>query len=135
MAVKAKVLRFSATVHDDGRAAAEKHGAASLPGEWTAEHLVLVALAKCSLTSLAHFARQSGATAEGSAVARGTVTLDEEDDAYRFVELEIDLDVRLEPEPDDVPTLLERAVWGCFIGQSLKSKPLYRWRVNGREVE
>jgi organic hydroperoxide reductase OsmC/OhrA len=135
MAVKAKVLRFSAAVHDDGRAAAEEHRPAALPGEWTAEHLVLVALAKCSLTSLAHFARQSGSTAEGSAVTRGTVTLDEEDDAYRFVELEIDLDVRLEPEPDDVPALLERAAWGCFIGQSLKSKPVYRWRVNGRSVE
>lgn len=134
MAVKAKVLQFAATLHDDGRAAAEEHEPASIPGEWTAEHLVLVALAKCSLTSLAHFARQSGSTAEGSAVTRGKVTRDKSADAYRFVELQIDLDVRLEPEPDDVPTLLQRAEWGCFIGQSLKSKPQYTWRVNGREI-
>ena len=134
MVVKAKVLEFAASLQEDGRAAAEDHEPASIPGDWTAEHLVLVALAKCSLTSLAHFARQSGSTAEGSAVARGKVTRDEVDDAYRFVEMEIELDVRLEPEPDDVPTLLERAEWGCFIGQSLKAKPAYGWRVNGREV-
>lgn len=134
MEVKAKVLRFSATLENDGRAAAEEHEPAAIPGDWTAEHLVLVALAKCSLTSLAYFARQSGSTAEGSAVTRGKVTRDESDDAYRFVEMQIELDVRLEPEPDDVPTLLQRAEWGCFIGQSLKSKPQYTWRVNGRDV-
>jgi organic hydroperoxide reductase OsmC/OhrA len=134
MAVKAKVLQFATTLREDGRAAAEENEPAALPGEWTAEHLVLFALAKCSLTSLGHFARQRGATAEGSAVTRGTVTRVDEEDVYRFVEIEIDLDVRLEPEPDELPALLQRAEWGCFIGQSLKSKPQYRWRVNGRDV-
>ena len=134
MAVKAKVLKFAASLGEDGRATAEEHDPQSLPGEWTAEHLVLIALAKCSLTSLGYFARQRGSTAEGSAAVRGSVTLREDEEAYGFVEIEIELDVRIEPEPDDVRDLLDRAEWGCFIGQSLKPKPAYRWRVNGREV-
>jgi organic hydroperoxide reductase OsmC/OhrA len=134
MAVKAKVLNFSASLDADGRASAEKHEPQSLPGEWTAEHLVLIGLAQCSLTSLGYFARQRGSTVDGSADVRGSVTLREDEEVYGFVEIEIELDVRIEPEPDDVRELLDRAEWGCFIGQSLKPKPAYRWRVNDREV-
>ena len=126
-------MKFAATLGEDGRATAEDHEPQSVPGEWTAEHLVLIALAKCSLTSLGYFCRQRGSSVEGSASMRGSVTR-REDDAYGFVEIEIELDVRLEPEPDDLGGLLDRAEWGCFVGQSLKPKPTYRWRVNGREV-
>lgn len=133
MAVKPKVLRFAAALHEDGRASAEDGDPTQIPGGWEAEHLVLAGLAKCSLTSLRHFARQRGATAEGSARTHGEITR-REDGSWGFVEITIELDVTVEPEPDDVPDLLAKAEWGCFIGGSLRPKPEYRWRVNGRDA-
>lgn len=135
MAVKAKVLEFAVALGADGRSSADDHEpATAFGGEWTAEHLVLAGLAKCSLTSLGHFARQRGSTADGSAATHGRVTK-REDGAYGFVEIECSLDVTLEPEPDDLAAVLEQAEWGCFVGQSLQPKPAYRWRVNGREID
>ena len=133
MAVKPKVLRYAAALDERGRASAEGGDDFAIPGGWEAEHLVLAGLARCSLTSLRHFARQRGSAADGSAKVNGAITR-RDDGSWGFVEIAIELDVTIEPEPDDVPELLAKAEWGCFVGASLRPKPQYRWRVNGRDA-
>ncbi|HZB24053.1 MAG TPA: OsmC family protein [Gaiellaceae bacterium] len=134
MPVRAKVLEFAASIDAEGRVAAEDCRMLELPPEWTAEHLLLAALLRCSLTSLRYHAKRIGSTASGGGSARGTITQRSTDGRYAFVEIDADLDVTLEPAPDDVGELLLKAERDCFIGASLTAKPSYRWRVNGADL-
>jgi organic hydroperoxide reductase OsmC/OhrA len=108
----------------------------TLGEESSAEHLLLAGLARCSISSLAYFARQKGLEAHASALASGTVTRREDDDRYGFVSIECQMEVRLdgELEPDELRSLVRTAEWGCFVGASLKPAPRYTWRVNGRAL-
>ena len=98
---------------------------------WTPEHLVLAALARCSLAALAHHARRDGVSVEASATARGSVSR-RDDGSWGFVEIECAVDALLDPEPPDPRELLARAERGCFIGASLEPRPRYAWTVNDR---
>jgi hypothetical protein len=69
-----------------------------------------------------------------SAQANGIITKRESDERYAFVEIEVELDVALEPAPDNVRELLARAERDCFVGASLTVTPDYRWTVNGENV-
>lgn len=133
MPVKVKVFEYAVTLHEDGRASAEDHDPIAFGGEWSPEHLVLAGLAKCSLTSLRHFARHGRSVADGAVATTGTVTR-RDDGSYGFVDIECALDVTVEPEPDDLGELIAKAEWGCFVGSSLLPKPRYSWRVNGKDV-
>ena len=132
--MRAKVLEFEASIEDDGRLAAEACPPLKLPPEWTAEHLLLTALLRCTLTSLRYHARRVGAEVRGDGSAHGTVTKRETDGRYAFVSIEADLTVEIEPAPtdDELDELLVKAERGCFIGASLSTKTSYRWTVNGR---
>lgn len=136
MSIRAKVLEFEASITSDGRVSAEGCPPLQLGREWTAEHLLLAALLRCSLTSLRYHAKRIGAEARGSGSARGTITKREEDERYAFVEFGVSLEVELAPTPpeDEVAALLAKAERDCFIGASLTVTPRYAWRVNGREV-
>ncbi len=135
MNVRAKHFDYWISLDDGGALSADGHPV-TLEGDAGAEHLLLAALARCSISSLDHFAGQKGIEVHASAHASGTVTRRSEDDRYGFVNIECKLDVRLEPEPPEAELrpLLESAEWGCFIGASLKPAPSYRWRVNGRDL-
>lgn len=135
MAVRAKHFDYWISLDESGTLSADGNPA-RIEGDASAEHLLLAALARCSISSLEHFAGQRKIEVGASAYASGTVTRREEDDRYGFVELECKLDIRLEPEPDaeELKSLLQSAEWGCFIGASLKPAPRYRWRVNGRDL-
>jgi organic hydroperoxide reductase OsmC/OhrA len=98
---------------------------------WTPEHLVLAALARCSLAALDHHARKDGISVEASATARGAISR-RDDGSWGFVEIECAVDAQLDPEPSDTRNLLARAERGCFIGASLAPPPRYVWTVNGR---
>ena len=108
----------------------------TIGGDISAEHLLLTALARCSISSLEHFARQKDLELTASAYASGTVTRREDPERYGFVSIECKLDVRLVGElaDDELRNLLESAEWGCFIGASLDPAPKYSWRVNGRDL-
>ena len=136
MPVRAKTLEFEAQLDRGGRVSAEDCPALELPDEWTAEHLVLAALLRCSLTSLRHHAERAGLDAVGSGTASGAVTKREEDGRYAFVEIETSFDVEIAPAPDAnaLAELLAKAERDCFIGASLRVKPSYRWRVNGGDI-
>jgi organic hydroperoxide reductase OsmC/OhrA len=109
---------------------------ATIGGDVSAEHLLLTALARCSISSLEHFARQKDVEVSASAYASGTVTRREDQERYGFVSIECKLDVQLTGELADegLRDLLASAEWGCFIGASLDPAPKYSWRVNGRDL-
>ena len=135
MAVRAKHFDYWITLDESGKLSAD--GEAMDIGEAAAaEHLLLAALARCSLSSLSYFARQKGIEAHGSAFASGTVTRREEDDRYAFVNFDCRMEIELEGKLEDpeLRQLLESAEWGCFVGASLNPSPRYKWRVNGRDL-
>jgi organic hydroperoxide reductase OsmC/OhrA len=134
MAVRAKLLRYAASIDADGRLCAEDRGPIELPADWQAEHLLLTALIRCSLTSLDYHARRAGSSAAGTGKASGEITKRESDGRYAFVEIRVNLEVTLDPQPDAVEELLAKAERDCFVGASLTATPRYRWRVNGRAV-
>jgi organic hydroperoxide reductase OsmC/OhrA len=125
---KPKTFEYAVEVDRGGRLTVPG-GAQLEPGEgWTPDHLLLAALVLCSIQSLRFHARRAGheVTATGSAsglVERGG------DGRFRFTEIDVALDVHLDPpttEPDDLIALAER---DCFVGASLTAKPRYAWRV------
>jgi organic hydroperoxide reductase OsmC/OhrA len=133
--IRAKHFEYWISLGEDGALAAEGQPV-PLDDEVSAEHLLLGGLARCSMSSLAYFARQKGVEVDGSALASGTVTRRDEDDRYGFVDIECKMDVRVEGDlsDDDLRSLVKSAEWGCFVGASLRPAPRYRWRVNGREL-
>ncbi|MBA3413102.1 MAG: OsmC family protein [Actinobacteria bacterium] len=108
----------------------------ALPEQWTPEHLVLAALARCSLASLAFHVRRAELDFVASATASGAVAR-REDGGWGFVDLECALDVELEPAlpQEELSALVARAERGCFVGASLSPRPQYRWQLNGQRLE
>ena len=135
MQERARVFTYGVTIDRDWVARSDE-GGSQLRREpaWSPEHLLLVALARCLLTSLEHHARRGDTSLSGSAVARGRVTRRESDGRYAFVKIDAELDVTLDPAPQDVRELLARAERDCFVSASLNLTPSYAWTVNGEEV-
>lgn len=135
MAVRAKHFDYWISLDERGELTADGDPV-TIGGDITAEHLLLTALARCSISSLEHFARQKDVDVTTSAYASGTVTRREDQERYGFVSIECKLDVQLAGElaDDELRNLLESAEWGCFIGASLDPAPKYSWRVNGRDL-
>jgi organic hydroperoxide reductase OsmC/OhrA len=137
MAAKPKVLEFDVTVDRD-RTATSGRGGAEIRGEqaWSAEHLLLAGLVRCTLASLDHAAQWAGLEALGSGTAHGTVTKRDEDGLYAFVEVDSHLEIELAPAPaaHDVRELIAKAERGCFVGNSLTATPRYRWTVNRQDI-
>lgn len=136
VAVRAKVLEYEAEIDVHGQVSAEDCPPFSLPDEWEAEHLLLAALLRCSLTSLRYHAKRLGAQSRGGGRAAGTITKRHADGRYAFMEIEAALEVELEPEPPagELRELLAKAEHDCFISASLSLQPSYVWRVNGAHV-
>jgi uncharacterized OsmC-like protein len=137
VAVKAKELRFAIELTAGGELK-EEHGVTlDTPAEWSAEHLLLAALVRCSLQSLGYHARLKGLqVGPATGRARTLVTKREADDRYAIVDADVELEVEIqpEPEPDALANLLALAERDCFIGSSLTAAPSYRWAVNGRTI-
>lgn len=135
MAVKAKELRFEVELDAAGRGTLAGGPELELPEAWSPEHLVLASLVSCTLTSFRYAAGRRGAAGEGSGRATGIVTRRADDGRFAFVEIDVHLDVRVDPVPAaGIDDLLAHAQRGCFIGNSLTAKPRYRWTVNGAAV-
>jgi organic hydroperoxide reductase OsmC/OhrA len=132
MPAKAKEFRYAIDLGEDGVLRTEDGTPFSSDPAWSPEHLVLAALIRCSLKSLAHHGRRAGidvSDAHGS--ARGLVAKRGSDERYAVVESEVELTVRLTPEPgaDELAQLLAKAERDCFVGASLNATPTYRWAV------
>ena len=133
MTVRAKHFEYWITLDEDGLTA---DGEPMQLADASAEHLLLAGLARCSIQSLAYFARQRNLEVRTSAYASGTVTRRADDDRYGFAEIECRMEVELGGELDDdaLRSLLQSAEWGCFVGASLRPAPRYKWRVNGLDL-
>jgi organic hydroperoxide reductase OsmC/OhrA len=134
--VRAKRFEYAIAVDRAGRLTAEGGGRLDPEEVWTADHLLLAALARCTIESLRFHAGRAGLDAIASAEASGVVTKREQDGRYAFVEIDCALDVELDttPAPADLDRLIELAERDCFVGASLTVAPRYRWRVNGTAV-
>jgi uncharacterized OsmC-like protein len=132
----AKRFEYAASLDAEGRLLA--NGEAPLtPGDpWTPEHLVLAGLMRCTLKSLGFHAERARISVRGGAAAEGVVTKRDEDGRFAFVEIEVGLDVELDPLPEEaaLAELLDLAERDCFVGASLTQPPRYEWRVNGELI-
>jgi organic hydroperoxide reductase OsmC/OhrA len=134
----AQVLEFDVSVGRDGAARSALGGSTlAREDEWWAEHLVLAGLLRCTLASMGYAARRAGLEATAAGSAHGTVTKRADDGLYAFVDIETTLAVELAPSPeaDAVHDLLAKAEHGCFVSNSLTTRPRHHWVVNGKEVD
>ena len=134
MSARAKSFEYAVSLDETWDARSDRGGgvlAGAEEASWTPEHLVLAALARCSLTSLRHHCVRAGIVLTSRASAHGTVTRREDDGMFAFVEIACDADVSFDPKPDDatIADLLAKAERDCFVGASLTAKPSYTWRV------
>jgi uncharacterized OsmC-like protein len=97
---------------------------------------VLAGLVRCSLTSLRYHADRTGIDTVATGSATGRITRRESDGRYAFMEIDVRLDLELEPPPpgDELEALLLKAERDCFVSASLAVRPSYRWTVNGAAV-
>jgi len=126
----AKVLEYAVDVDSAGRRTIPGGGQFVPPEGWSADHLLLAALVRCSIDSLAYHARRAGHEVTAAGEAQGSVTKSGEDGRYRFVQIDVRINAQLTPRVTDVDDLLAKAERECFIGASLTVKPEYEWHVS-----
>jgi organic hydroperoxide reductase OsmC/OhrA len=130
MALIARTLEYAVELDEGGHFTVPGGGQFVTPERWSADHLLLAALVRCSIDSFAYHARRAGHTISGTGSAHGTVTRTEDDGRYRFVAIGVRLDVQLTPRPTDTEALIMKAERDCFVGASLRVKPEYEWHVS-----
>jgi organic hydroperoxide reductase OsmC/OhrA len=130
MALIARTLEYAVELDEGGHFTVPGGGQFVTPEGWSADHLLLAALVRCSIDSFAYHARRAGHTISGTGSAHGTVTRTEDDGRYRFVAIGVRLDVQLTPRPTDTEALIMKAERDCFVGASLRVKPEYEWHVS-----
>jgi organic hydroperoxide reductase OsmC/OhrA len=130
MAVAAKTLEYAVELDEGGHFTVPGGGQFVTPEGWSADHLLLAALVRCSIDSFAYHARRAGHTVTGTGSAHGTVTKTDDDGRYRFVAIDVRLDVQLTPRASDSAPLVMKAERDCFVGASLTVKPEYEWHVS-----
>ena len=130
MPVSAKTLEYDVEVDRGGRMTVPGGGQFVPPEGWSADHLLLAALVRCSLDSFAYHARRAGHEVTAGGEAQGVITKDGDDGRYRFVEIEVRIDAQLTPRTNEVDDLIAKAERDCFVGASLSLKPEYTWRVS-----
>jgi organic hydroperoxide reductase OsmC/OhrA len=130
MAVTAKTFEYAVELDRGGRMTIPGGGQLLPPEGWSADHLLLAALVRCSIDSFAYHARRGGHDVSASGSAHGTITKAGDDDRYRFVSIEVRIDAQLVPRTSDVDALIAKAERDCFVGASLTVKPEYEWHVS-----
>lgn len=130
MATTAKVLEYAVDVDRAGRMTIPGGGQFVPPEGWSADHLLLAALVRCSIDSFAYHARRAGHEVAASGEAQGKITKQGEDGRYRFVSIDVRIDVQLTPRTNEPDDLIAKAERDCFISASLTVKPEYTWHVS-----
>jgi organic hydroperoxide reductase OsmC/OhrA len=131
VAITAKTFEYAVEVDEAGRMTIPGGGQFVPPEGWSADHLLLAALVRCSIDGFAYHARRAGhEVTASSGFAQGTITKTGDDDRYRFVEINVRIDAELEPRAAEAGALVEKAERDCFVGASLVVKPRYEWHVS-----
>jgi uncharacterized OsmC-like protein len=127
----AKEFRYAIALDRAGRLTTEGEALLELDPAWTPEHLVLAGLVRCTLQSLRFHADRSEVDFLASATASAKVTKRPGDGRYAFVEIDVELNVELDPKPEPaaLEELLALAERDCFVGASLQPSPTYNWTV------
>jgi organic hydroperoxide reductase OsmC/OhrA len=137
VATVAKRLEFAVDVDRERTVRSERGGEPiERSEEWSAEHLLLAALLRCTLTSLDYHAGRVNVRATADGRAQGVVTKRESDGRYAFVEIGVEIDAALDPPlaGDELHALVAKAERDCFVGASLVAAPRYRWTIDGEEL-
>ena len=100
------------------------------PEGWSADHLLLAALVRCSIDSFTYHARRAGHETTAAGSAQGTITKSGEDDRFRFVAISVRIEVQLQPRTNEPDDLIAKAERDCFVSASLTVKPEYEWHVS-----
>jgi organic hydroperoxide reductase OsmC/OhrA len=124
-----KVFEYAIEIDREGRAGIPNGESFRPPESWTADDLLLAALLRCSIDSLAYHARRAGSSLQASGSARGTVTKRESDGRFAFVEIDCRIEAELDPHVADPDELTANAERDCFVGASLTVKPHYTWHL------
>jgi organic hydroperoxide reductase OsmC/OhrA len=130
VAVVAKTFEYAVEVDGAGRMTIPGGGQFVPPEGWSADHLLLAALVRCSLDSFAYHARRAGHGVTASGSAQGTITRSGDDNRYRFVSIALRLDAQLQPRTNEPDDLIAKAERDCFVSASLTVKPEYEWHVS-----
>ncbi len=130
MAPTAKVLEYAVDVDGAGRMTIPGGAQIEAPAGWSADHLLLAALIRCSIDSLVYHAHRAGHEVEAQGQAQGTITKLGPDDRYAFVSIDVRIEAQLSPRTADVEELVGLAERDCFVGASLNVKPTYDWQLS-----
>lgn len=130
MATRAKILEYAVELDGAGRMTIPGGGQFVPPEGWSADHLLLAALVRCSIDSFTYHARRAGHEVTASGDAQGTITKAGDDGRYRFVEIHVRINAQLTPRTNEVDDLIAKGERDCFVGASLTLKPEYEWHVS-----
>jgi len=126
---KPKTFEYAVELDRGGRMTIPGGGQLAPPEGWSADHLLLAALVRCSIDSLVYHARRGGHEVRASGFASGLVTRRDGDGRYGFVDVECAIDAELSPRVSEVAELTAKAERDCFVGASLTVVPRYEWRI------
>lgn len=124
-----KIFEYAVELAEDGTASIAGGDSLLPPPAWSADHLLLAALVRCSIDSLAYHARRAGSTTRAAGSASGKVSRRDADGRYAFVEIECRIEATLDPPAADGDDLVAKAERDCFVGASLIVVPRYDWRL------
>src|SRR5260370_39655430 len=89
MGTTAKILEYAVELDDAGRMTIPGGGQFVPPEGWSADHLLLAALVRCSIDAFAYHARRAGHEVSASGEAQGTITKSRADARHRLVESDV----------------------------------------------
>jgi hypothetical protein len=127
---RAKVFDYAIDLDHDGRATIPGGESLQPPESWTADHLLLTALLRCSIDSLTYHAQRGGSATRASGSTWGRVTRRDSDGRYAFIEIECRIEATFDPPATDPAELFAKAERDCFVGASLTVKPRYDWHLD-----
>ena len=130
MPTRAKVFEYATEVDHAGRMTIPGGAQIEPPEGWSADHLLLAALVRCSIDSFAYHARRAGHEVSAGGQGRGTITKATPEDRYAFVSIDVRIEAQLTPRATDPDDLIAKAERDCFVGASLKVKPTYTWQLS-----
>jgi len=130
MAVRPRVFEYDVELDRGGRLTIPGGGQLVSPEGWSADHLLLAALVRCSIDSFAYHARRAGGEVMASGSGSGEITISGEDGRYRFVSLSVRIEAQVTPRLENTAALIAKAERDCFVGASLALEPEYEWLVS-----